>query len=125
MDVGRVADVMSIGYAEAKRCLPVQFGITRGDHRHQRALRHGWVDADRVPRRKPVKLVVANPLDVARFTTEFFTLARSVRAAVKAGEQSQIASFEQLVELGKSNKGAGCQRPGRGAGGGLALAIRL
>ncbi|WP_204317719.1 hypothetical protein, partial [Escherichia coli] len=27
VDVGRVADVMSIGYAEAKRCLPVQFGV--------------------------------------------------------------------------------------------------
>jgi general secretion pathway protein E len=28
VDVGRVGDVMSIGYAEAKRCLPVQFGLT-------------------------------------------------------------------------------------------------
>ncbi|HMZ87093.1 MAG TPA: GspE/PulE family protein, partial [Giesbergeria sp.] len=63
-----------------------------------------WVAQIESHVRKPVKLVVANPLDVARFTTEFFTLARSVRAAVKAGEQSQIASFEQLVELGKSNK---------------------
>ncbi|MCZ8075928.1 MAG: GspE/PulE family protein, partial [Paucibacter sp.] len=30
--------------------------------------------------------------------------ARSVRAAAKAGESSQVASFEQLVELGRSNK---------------------
>ncbi|MGS0758603.1 type II/IV secretion system protein, partial [Roseateles sp. GG27B] len=41
---------------------------------------------------------------IARLTTEFFTLARSVRAAAKAGESAQVASFEQLVELGRSNK---------------------
>ena len=51
-----------------------------------------------------MRLVVANPLDVARYTTEFYTLARSVRAAQKTGESSAAASFEQLVELGKTNK---------------------
>ena len=54
--------------------------------------------------RKPIKLVIANPLEIARYTTEFFTLAKSVRAATKAGESAQVASFEQLVELGRSNK---------------------
>ncbi|MDP0971461.1 hypothetical protein Q6294_31450, partial [Klebsiella pneumoniae] len=63
-----------------------------------------WVAQIESHVRKPVKLVVANPLEIARYTTEFFTLARSVRAATKSGEQSQVASFEQLVELGKSNK---------------------
>ena len=29
VDVGRVADVMSISYAEARRALPVQVGATR------------------------------------------------------------------------------------------------
>ena len=104
VDVGRVGDVMSIGYAEAKRCLPVQFGITEVTIATSEPFDTAWVAQIESHVRKPVKLVVANPLDVARFTTEFFTLARSVRAAVKAGEQSQIASFEQLVELGKSNK---------------------
>src|SRR5207245_11594083 len=50
------------------------------------------------------KLVLANPLEVARYTTEFYTLSRSVRNAVKTGETAAIASFEQLVELGKTNK---------------------
>ena len=63
-----------------------------------------WVAQIESHVRKPIKLVVANPLDIARYTTEFFTLARSVRAAAKAGEQSQVASFEQLVELGRNNK---------------------
>ena len=37
-----------------------------------------------------------------RYTTEFYTLAKSVRAAVKRGEASAIANFEQLVELGRA-----------------------
>jgi general secretion pathway protein E len=41
---------------------------------------------------------------VRRYTTEFYALARSVRAAQKSGEVATGASFEQLVELGKANK---------------------
>ena len=39
-----------------------------------------------------------------RYTTEFYALAKSVRAAQKSGEVSPAASFEQLVELGKTAK---------------------
>jgi general secretion pathway protein E len=104
VDVGRVGDVMSIGYAEAKRCLPVQFGVNDVTIATSEPFDTGWVAQIESHVRKPIKLVVANPLDIARYTTEFFTLARSVRQAAKAGEQSQVASFEQLVELGRTNK---------------------
>ena len=48
--------------------------------------------------------MIANPEDVARYTSEFYNLARSVRQAQKTGETSATASFEQLVELGKTSK---------------------
>ena len=48
--------------------------------------------------------MLANPQDVRKFTTEFYALAKSVRAAQKSGETSPAASFEQLVELGKTAK---------------------
>jgi len=51
-----------------------------------------------------LKLVVVSPLELQKYTTEFYTRSRSVRAAIKNGETSTIASFEQLVELGRSNK---------------------
>ena len=51
-----------------------------------------------------MKIVVSSPLDLDRYTTEFYTLAQSVRAAAKTGAANPIASFEQLVELGKTNK---------------------
>jgi len=64
----------------------------------------GWVAEIESHTRRRVKLVLANPEDVARYATEFYALARSVRQAQKTGEASATASFEQLVELGKANK---------------------
>jgi general secretion pathway protein E len=104
VDVGRVSDLMSVAYAEAKRCLPVLVGVTEVTIATSEPFDTGWVTQIEAHARKSIKLVVANPLEISRFTTEFFTLARSVRQAAKKGESSQPASFEQLVELGKSNK---------------------
>lgn len=104
VDVGRVSDIMSVGYAEAKRCLPVLVGINDVTVATSEPFDTSWVAQIESHTRKPIKLVIASPLEIARYTTEFFTLARSVRNAAKAGEVAQIASFEQLVELGKSNK---------------------
>ncbi len=104
VDVGRVSDIMSVGYAEAKRCLPVSVGLTEVTIATSEPFDTAWMAQIESHTRKSIKLVVANPLEIARFTTEFFTLARSVRNAAKAGEVTQIASFEQLVELGKNTK---------------------
>ena len=104
VDVGRVADIMSGGYAEAKRCLPIQVGVHEVTIATSEPFDIGWMAQIESHARKPIKLVMANPLEIARYTTEFFTLAKSVRAAAKAGESAQVASFEQLVELGRSNK---------------------
>jgi general secretion pathway protein E len=104
VDVGRVADVMSITYAERRRALPLQFGLNEVTVATSEPFDLGWVAEIEAHTRKTLKMVVANPLDIAKFTTEFYTLQRSVRAAIKTGEQSAQASFEQLVELGKTNK---------------------
>lgn len=104
VDVGRVADVMSANYAEARRCLPIQVGMTEVTIATAEPMETGWVAQIESHTRKRVKLALANPQEISRFTTEFFTLARSVRAASKSGEVNQPASFEQLVELGRSNR---------------------
>ena len=51
-----------------------------------------------------MRLVVASPPELQKYTTEFYTLSRSVRAAIKSGENAAVASFEQLVELGRTTK---------------------
>ena len=104
VDVGRVADVMSAQYAEMRKVLPVNVGVTEVTIATSEPWDTAWVAEIESHARKRVKLVVANPEDIARYTTEFYTLARSVRQAQKTGEASTTASFEQLVELGKTNK---------------------
>ncbi|HEY6511483.1 MAG TPA: ATPase, T2SS/T4P/T4SS family [Burkholderiaceae bacterium] len=104
VDVGRVADVMSVHYAEVRRVLPVKLSATELVIATSEPFDNAWVAEIEGHTRKTIRLVVANPLDVARYTTEFFTLAKSVRAAQKTGENSAAANFEQLVELGKTNK---------------------
>ncbi|HVE54466.1 MAG TPA: ATPase, T2SS/T4P/T4SS family [Ramlibacter sp.] len=104
VDVGKVADVMSAAYAERHRVLPIQ--VTTGEVVVATAepFMTGWVEEVERQARRAVRRVVANPQDIHRYTAEFFALAKSVRAAQKAGGNAGAASFEQLVELGRSNK---------------------
>ena len=104
VDVARVADVMSATYAERRRALPVQVGPSEALVATCEPFDVAWVPEIEAHTRKSIKLALANPLDIARYTTEFYTLSRSVRAAQKSGDGSGAASFEQLVELGKTNK---------------------
>ncbi len=103
-DVGRVADVMSVAYAESRCALPVQVNNHDVVIATAEPFDLGWVPEIEAHTRRNVKLMLANPLDVRKYTTEFYALARSVRAAQKTGEVSSAASFEQLVELGKTAK---------------------
>ncbi len=104
VDVGKVADTMSAAYAERHRVLPVQVTPTEVVVATAEPFMTDWVDEVERQARRKVRRVVANPTDIHRYTAEFFSLAKSVRAAQKSGGNVGAASFEQLVELGKSNK---------------------
>jgi general secretion pathway protein E len=104
VDVGRVAEIMSISYAERRKALPLNVGLNEVTIATCEPLDVSWVPEIEAHARKSIKLVLVSPLELARYTTEFYTLSRSVRNAIKNGETSALASFEQLVELGKTNK---------------------
>jgi general secretion pathway protein E len=101
VDVARVTEVMSVSYAEKRRVLPVQVGANEVTVATAEPFSLDWVAEIAAHTRKTVRLVVANPQDITRYTTEFYTLARSVRNATKTGETTTSMNFEQLVELGK------------------------
>jgi len=103
VDVGRVAEAMSAPYAERHKVLPVQVSPSDVLVATSEPGLTDWIPEVERQTRRTVRLVVANPLDIKRYTGEFYALAKSVRAAVKAGGGTQ-ASFEQLVELGRSNR---------------------
>jgi general secretion pathway protein E len=104
VDVGKVADVMSITYAERRMALPVSVGAYEVTVATCEPFDTDWVAEIERHTGKVVKLVVASPAELARYTTEFYALSRSVKAAVKAGGNNAASSFEQLVELGRSNR---------------------
>jgi general secretion pathway protein E len=94
---------MSAPYAERHKVLPVQVSPTEVVVATAEPGLTDWVPEVERQTRRTVRLVVANPADIQRYTGEFFALAKSVRAATKSGATTQ-ASFEQLVELGRSNR---------------------
>jgi len=104
VDVGRVSDVMSITYAERRRVLPLQFGLHDVTIATCEPFDIAWMPEIAAHTRRAVKLVLVSPLELAKYTTEFYMLSTSVRAAVKTGEAAAAVNFEQLVELGRSNK---------------------
>ncbi len=104
VDVGKVADSMSAVYAERHKVLPVQVTAAEVVIATSEPFITDWVSEVERQAKRSVRLVVANPTEIARYTAEFFALAKSVKAAMKAGGSSGAASFEQLVELNKSNK---------------------
>jgi general secretion pathway protein E len=106
MDFTKVADVMSATYATRFNILPIEITpselvIATADPFHIT-----WQpEIEKISRRK-IRLVIANPLDISQYISQFFTLAKSIKSANKTNT-ADIAlrnNFEQLVEMGKTNK---------------------
>ena len=104
VDVGKVADSMSAIYAERHKVLPVLVKPNELVIATSQPFVTDWVAEVERQSKRSVRLVVANPLEISKFTGEFFALAKSVKAALKSSGGSTSACFEQLVELNKSSK---------------------
>ena len=105
VDVAATASLMSQAYAQRHRILPVHVTPTHVTIATSEPTDTDWLaDVQRMLRRE-VSLVTANPLDVHRYTMDFFNVTRSVRGArdVREGDGS-LPSFEQLVELGRAGE---------------------
>ena len=103
VDVGKISDAISAGYAERHRILPVVVTPTQITVATAEPFVTDWIAEVERQSRRSVRIVVTNPQDVHRYTAEFYALAKSVRAASKSGSNNN-STFEQLVELGRSNK---------------------
>jgi len=103
-DVGRIAEVMSPSYAERHRVLPVQITPHEVVVATAEPFLDGWVAEIERQTKRTVRRVMANPQDIIRYTAEFYALSKSVLAAQKNSSSSSGSSFEQLVELGRTNR---------------------
>ncbi|MGZ8289947.1 MAG: GspE/PulE family protein [Telluria sp.] len=106
IDFTKVADVMSASYAARFNILPLEITGTTLTVATADPFSTEWeTEIAKISRRK-IQLSMANPLDIAQYISQFFSLAKSIKDANKSTGQDLALrnNFEQLVELGKSNK---------------------
>ena len=100
-----VTDVMSSHYAARFKVLPVEVNTREAVIATGEPYVREWEKELKQMLRLEIRLVLANPADISRYQVEFYNLANSVRGAERSGEQrSGLGNFEQLVEMGKSNR---------------------
>ena len=97
---------MSANYAARFNILPVELNADTLVVATADPYSHEWEAEIAKISRRAVRRVIANPLDIAQYITQFFSLAKSIKKANKSGgnDLSLRNNFEQLVELGKNNK---------------------
>ena len=103
-DFTRVSDVMSASYATRFHILPVDMSKTELTVATADPFNLEWEEEISRISRRLIKLVIANPLDIEQYTSQFFTLAKSIKGARNKNnaDASLRNNFEQLVEMGAS-----------------------
>lgn len=100
-----VTAVMSNHYAARFKVLPVEVNTREAVIATTEPYIREWEKELSQMLRLEIRQVLANPQDIARYQVEFYNLAKSIKGAERAGERSAGAgNFEQLVELGKTNR---------------------
>ena len=106
IDFAAVTKTMSSAYAERYRMLPVAINTREVTIAVCEPYVREWEEQIRQVLRLEIKRVIANPLDIQSYLVEFYNLARSIKGATVTGKGAitDIANFEQLVQLGRSGK---------------------
>ena len=105
IDMRAVTDVMSSDYASRRNILPVEVRGRDVVIATSEPFMSAWQRELGDMLKFNIKVVIANPQDIARYVGEFYNLARSVKRAEKNdGGAGRINDFEQLVELGKAGR---------------------
>ena len=100
-----VTDVMSNAYATRFKILPVEVTTREVVIATCEPYVKEWEKELKSILRLEIRRVVANPQDIARYQVEFYNLAKSIKGASAKGDQrSGVGNFEQLVEMGRTNK---------------------
>ena len=101
IDLGAVTQTMSNAYAERFRILPVAVDRLTVTVATAEPFVRAWADDLEEMIKREVKFVFANPVEIRRYISEFFNLARSMKRAQEKSKGSlTVSNFEQLVELG-------------------------
>jgi len=102
INVNAVTEVMSYAFAQRHNILAVDVSDDEVVVASGQPFMYQWETMlTQTLRGRRIRRVVANPADLNRYMLEFYTMARAVSKAGEAGlEVSNIANFEQMLELG-------------------------
>jgi len=104
IDFAAVTEMMSSAYATRFRILPVGLNSKEAIVATAEPRLRDWEPELARMLKRDIKRVIANPVDIERYQVEFYNLAKSIKGANKTSSVSGLSNFEQLVELGKSDK---------------------
>ena len=100
-----ITEVMSSHYAARFKVLPVAVNTREAVIATSEPYVKDWEKELKQMLRLEIRRVLASPLDISRYQVEFYNLAQSVKGAAQKGDQrSGLGNFEQLVEIGQTNK---------------------
>jgi len=102
VNVNKTTEVMSYAFAQRHNILAVEVREHDLVIASAQPFMSAWEGMlNQTLRGRRIERVVTNPQDLARYTLEFYTMARSVAKASDAGlEVSSVTNFEQMLELG-------------------------
>ncbi|MBB5607881.1 MULTISPECIES: GspE/PulE family protein [unclassified Janthinobacterium] len=104
IDFSQVANVMTASYAARFNILPVESTLDRIVIATAQPYALAWQAGLGSLAPRKLSLVIANPLQIADYIAQFFSLAGSVKVARQVSTQDVALrhNFEQLVEMGRN-----------------------
>jgi general secretion pathway protein E len=104
IDAAKVTDVMSHAFAKRHNIMAVKVDSNEVIIASAEPTISAWEEDLTQVLRKPIKRVVANPLEIERLTNELYRLSASIGMAISGGGGSKnrpgIGNLEQMMELG-------------------------
>jgi general secretion pathway protein E len=102
INVNKSTEVMSYAFAQRHNILAVEVREDDIVIASAQPFMSAWEGMlSQTLRGRRIQRVITDPHDLARYTLEFYTMARSVAKASDAGlEVSSVTNFEQMLELG-------------------------
>ncbi len=107
IDIGSVTSVIASDYAKRHGFLAVKATPERVTLAVKNPLDLSWKDNLESLLRREIEVVFANPLEIDRYVSEFYTLAKSISKSKvndKRASSSLQQNLEQLVDLGRTGQ---------------------
>ena len=105
VDAATVTGAMSLAFAQRHGIIAVASDASAITIASAQPWVSSWEADLRQSLKRPIRRVIANPLEIQRLSVEFFHLAKSVTgAALNDQKTSPLANFEQLLTLGTGDR---------------------